>query len=300
MKTTVVSLITIVFLLSPSYGLSQSKKGKSKILKVGEVEKLAGDFKFTEGPAADAKGNVYFTDLRQHLILIWTVDNKLDTFRTESGRTNGLYFDKQGNLAACEGDPGRISLTSPDGTISIAADTYEGKRFNQPNDVWIHPNGGMYFTDPKYGSDVKNLDQDGMHVYYINPDRSSVVRVCDDFEKPNGVIGTSNGKTLYVTDAQASKTYQYSINPDGTLSNKTLFVEVGCDGMTVDKKGNVYMTPRGKHSVDIYSASGNFIESIEVPERPSNVCFGGKNGKQLYITARTSIYRVAMTTKGVN
>ena len=300
-----ITLLLIAFALiscvnKPAENNNQKNEDKSETVVVKEVEKLASDFKFTEGPAVDAKGNVYFTDIPDNLILIWTLDNKLDTFRHNSGHANGLYFDKDENLLACEGEKGQISSTSPDGDhISIATE-YNGKRFNQPNDIWPDGKGGVYFTDPKYGDEDAELPQDGMHVYYINPDHTSVIRVCDDFEKPNGVLGTPDGKILYVTDAQAGKTYKYDVQKDGSLANKTLFVEFGCDGMTIDKAGNVYLTTSGKQAVDIFSPSGELLESIVVPEKPSNLCFGGKDRNQLYITARTSIYRVELDTKGVD
>jgi len=279
---------------------NQKDEGKSQSAVVYEVEKLAGDFKFTEGPAADAKGNVYFTDIPNHLILIWTIDDKLDTFRINSGRANGLFFDKDENLLVCEGEKGQITSTSPNNEHKAIATEYDGKRFNQPNDLWPDGKGGVYFTDPKYGGGDKELFQNGMHVYYIKPDHNSVIRVCDDLEKPNGVIGTPDGKTLYVTDDQAGKTYKYEVQNDGSLSNKALFVELGCDGMTIDKSGNVYLTPRGKQNIDIFSPSGVLLDSIKVPERPSNVCFGGAKRNQLFITAQTSIYRVELKIEGVN
>jgi gluconolactonase len=267
---------------------------------VSELEKLAGGFAFTEGPAVDAQGNVYFTDVANHLILIWTLDDQLDTFRINSGRANGLYFDKDENLLVCEGEKGQITSTSPDGEYKAIATEYDGKRFNQPNDIWPDGKGGVYFTDPKYGGDDAELSQEGMHVYYINPGHTSVTRVCDDIEKPNGVIGTPDGKTLYVTDAQAGKTYRYDVQEDGSLTNKTLFVDFGCDGMTIDKAGNVYLTTGGKQAVDIFSPSGELLETIAVPEKPSNLCFSGKDRDQLFITARTSIYRVKLNAKGVD
>lgn len=279
---------------------NQKEEVKSERTTAYEVEMLAGDFIFTEGPAVDAEGNVYFTDLRQHMILVWTTNGHLDTFRVNSGRANGLYFDKVGNLLVCEGEKGQITSISPTGEYKVISATYEGIRFNQPNDLWPDGKGGIYFTDPKYGENDKELNQDGMHVYYIRPDHKSVIRVCDDFEKPNGVLGTPDGKFLYVTDAQAGKTYRYNIQKDGSLTNKTLFVEIGCDGMTIDKAGNVYLTTSNKKAVDIFSPSGELLGSIEVPEKPSNLCFGGKNRNQLYITARTSIYRVKLDTEGVD
>jgi gluconolactonase len=300
MKKIFYMLIAIAFISCANQSENQSKEVKLATGNKHKVEKLAGDYRFTEGPAVDAKGNVYFSDLMQSMIFIWTIDEQLDTFRVNSGRANGLYFDIAENLLACEGEKGRITLTSPNGDYIPIATEFNGKRFNQTNDLWPDPKGGVYFTDPKYGGGDMELPQDGMHVYYITPGHSSVIRVCDDIEKPNGLIGTPDGKTLYVTDAQALKTYKYDIQEDGTLTNKTLFVEFGCDGMTIDKEGNVYLTTSGKQTVDIFSPSGQLLESIELPEKPTNVCFGGKDRNQLFITARASVYRVEMETKGVD
>jgi gluconolactonase len=303
MKSITLLLITIAVIScvnKSAKNTDQEDESTKETLVVGEVEKLAGDFSFTEGPAVDNKGNVYFTDIPNHLILIWTLEEQLDTFRVNSGRANGLYFDKDENLLACEGEKGQITSTSPDGDYKPIATEYSGNRFNQTNDLWPDRKGGVYFTDPKYGSDENELPQEGMHVYYLNPDHKSVIRVCDDLEKPNGILGTPDAKILYVTDAQAGKTYKYDIQKDGFLSNKTLFVEVGCDGMTLDEAGNVYLTTSGKQGVDIFSSAGELLETIPVPEKPSNVCFGGKDRNQLFITARTSIYRVELNTKGVD
>lgn len=245
-----ITLLFIAFALLSCVNRSAKKKVPKDVAQaesfiVSELEKLVGGFAFTEGPAVDASGNVYFTDIPNQLILIWTLEDKLDTFRLNSGRANGLYFDKDENLLACEGEKGQITSTNPGGDYKAIATQYDGKRFNQPNDIWPDLKGGVYFTDPKYGADDTELPQDGMHVYYINPEHTSVIRVCDDFEKPNGVLGTPDGKILYVTDAQAGKTYKYDVQEDGSLANKTLFVEFGCDGMTIDKAGNVYLTTGG-------------------------------------------------------
>ena len=303
MKNISLSLIVLGLLSCVNRSAEQNNQKEDvnpESLVLNKVEKLAGDFNFTEGPAVDAEGNVYFTDIPNHLILIWTLEGQLDTFRVNSGRANGLYFDKDENLLACEGEKGQITSTTPDGDYRPIATEYNGKGFNQTNDLWPDGRGGVYFTDPKYGSDENEIPQDGMHVYYLSPDHNSVIRVCDDLEKPNGILGTPDGKILYVTDAQAGKTYKYDIQEDGSLSNKTLFVELGCDGMTLDNAGNVYLTTSGKQAVDIFSPSGELLESIQVPEKPSNVCFGGKDRNQLFITARTSIYRVKLNAKGVD
>ena len=298
-------LLFFVFTLISCVNKNSEKKNQNNAAEfegfvINEVEKLAGDFNFTEGPAVDALGNVYFTDIPNNRIFIWTLDNKLDTFNQNSGGANGLYFDEDQNLLACEGRMGQLSSTSPDGEYNVIAMQFEGKGFNQPNDLWPDGKGGIYFTDPKYGEDDSELPQDGMHVYYVNPDHTSIIQVCNDYEKPNGIIGTPDGKILYVTDNGAGITYKYDIQEDGSLTNKTLFVEFGSDGMTIDREGNVYLTTNGKHAVDIFSTAGELIASIEVLERPSNVCFGGKDRNQLYITARTSIYRVELNRVGVD
>ena len=297
MKSILFLLLTVSII---SCGNNHQKREQLKNFQLSALEKLAGGFTFTEGPAVDKQGNVFFTDVREHMIYIWTVDNKLDTFRVNSGRANGLYFDKNQNLLACEGEKGRITSTSPNGNYKTIASLFTGKRFNQPNDLWPDKKGGVYFTDPMYGGDETAIPQDGMHLYYIHPDKNKVSRVIDDFKKPNGVLGTPDGKTLYVTDAEANKTYRYEIQEDGHLTNKKLFIDVGFDGMTLDKSGHLYITPNGKQAVDVYSPSGELLHSIQVPEKPSNVCFGGEKRNELYITARTSIYRIKLNTQGVD
>ena len=266
----------------------------------GELVKLADGFTFTEGPAVDQAGNVYFTDIPNNLILIWTLEGTLDTFSTTSNRSNGLYFDADQNLLACEMEKGRITSTSPDGEYNTIADTYNGKQFNATNDLWIDASGGVYFTDPKYGKDQHNLSQDGEHVYYLTPGHKEIIRVTEDLVKPNGIIGTADSKTLYVTDAGDGKTFQYAIQSDGTLKDKSLYVSVGADGMTIDKNGNLYLSTRDKNGIEIYSPEGKLLDTLAVGERVSNACFGGKNRDQLFITGRNAVYQVAMNTSGVD
>lgn len=260
-----------------------------------KVEKLAGGFKFTEGPAADAKGNIFFTDIPNNRIHKWSLDGKLSTFRENSGGANGLYFDKKGNLLVCEGGGRRLISINPKGEVTELATKYQNKKFNSLNDLWIDPKGGIYFTDPRYGN-REGMEQDGEHVYYLSPDRKSIVRVIDDMVRPNGIIGTRNGKRLYVTDHGGKKTFVYTINKDGTLSKKKLFSPEGSDGMTIDNKGNIYLTT---NVVAVYNKKGEKIETIKVPEGPANVTFGGKDKKTLFITARSSLYSVRMRVKGL-
>jgi gluconolactonase len=286
--------LIVGLIVATAAGVCNAQKG-DVVTAGAEAKKLAGDFQFTEGPAADAKGDVYFSDIPNNRILKWSAeDGKLSTFLENSGGANGLYFDKDGNLLACQGGQRRLVSISPKGEVTVLADKYEGKKFNSLNDLWIDPKGGVYFSDPRYGN-REGMEQDGEHVYYLTPDRKKVIRVISDMVRPNGVIGTPNGRRLYVADHGAGKTYVYRVNDDGTLSNKQLFAPEGADGMTIDSQGNVYLT--GK-AVAVYNRQGEKIQEIQVPEGPSNVTFGGKDDKTLFITARTSLYAVAMEVKG--
>lgn len=281
---------------------------KSVVGRGAEVEKLAGGFSFTEGPAADAEGNVYFTDIPNNRIHKWSVDGKLTTFMEDSGGANGLFFDKEWNLIACEGGRRRLVSIGADGKVTVLADEYKGKKFNSLNDLWVDPKGGVYFTDPVYGQ-RGDLEMDGEHVYYLSAGGASVIRVIEDMVKPNGVIGTPDGKMLYVTDHGGDKTFVYDVIADGKLRNKRLFAAESSDGMTIDERGNIYLTvmpsrtlklyDTAANPVAVYNPAGEKIATIEIPERPSNVCFGGKDGKTLFITAQKSLYSVRMRVSGV-
>jgi len=260
----------------------------------GEVKKLAGGFAFTEGPAADRDGNIYFSDIPNNRILRWGNDGQLSTFRENSGGANGLCFDKAGNLLACEGGARRLTSIAPDGTATVLADSYDGKKLNSPNDLWIDPQGGVYFSDPRYGN-MEGLEQGGFYVFYLSPDRKKLTRVIDDMVKPNGVLGSVDGKQLFVADAGGSKTYVYKIQADGALTDKKLFAAQGSDGLARDELGNIYLTGGG---VTVYGPDGSKLETIAVPEGPANLKFGGPDKKTLFITARTSFYSVPMRVRG--
>ncbi len=262
-----------------------------------EVKKLTGGFRFTEGPVADANGNVFFSDIPNRKIHKWSSDEKLTMHRSDSGGANGLYFDPNGNLIACEMAARRVTSMDKKGKITVLVDKYNGKKFNSPNDLWIDPKGGIYFSDPRYGRGPK-IEQDGMHVYYLPPDHrgKEPIRVTNNLVKPNGLIGTADGKRLYIADPGSNKTYVYRILPDGRLADKTLFVKQGSDGMTLDAEGNVYLTDKG---LSVYDPGGKLIRRIRVPERPSNMTFGGIDRKTLFITARRSLYSIRMAVEGV-
>jgi gluconolactonase len=267
-----------------------------------KLEKLAGGFDFTEGPTCDAAGNVFFTDQPNDRILKWGVDGGLSTFLQPAGRANGMCFDARGQLIVCADERTALWSVAPEGTVTVLVSKYQGKPLNGPNDVWVQPDGSIYFTDPFYDRPWwahHSMPQDGQHVYFLSVDRRRFVRVTDDLDKPNGISGTPDGKTLFVADIGAGKTYRYDITPDGGLAGKTLAAEHGSDGMTRDSEGNLYLTGDG---VTVFNAAGLRIAQIDVPgERwTANVCFGGRDRQTLFITASSGLYAIRTRLKGAN
>jgi gluconolactonase len=263
------------------------------------VQLVSSDFSFTEGPVADAKGNVYFTDQPNDKIMKWSADGTISLFMEGTGRSNGMFFDREGNLYTCADEKNQLWKIDPEKNVTVLVKDFEGKQLNGPNDLWVDEKGGIYFTDPFYKRDYwtrteKEIQEE--NVYYLSPDRKSLTVAASELTQPNGIIGTPDGKKLYVADIGARKTYSYQINPDGSLSDKKLFTEMGSDGLTLDSKGNLYLTGKG---LTVFNPQGEKIETIAV-DAPwtANACFGGKDGKTLFITAGKSVYTLKMKVKG--
>lgn len=294
------SLILASICLIAFPALAQTGTKISLIADGAKVTKVQGGFAFTEGPSVAPDGRVFFTDQPNDKIEVWSEDGKITTFLTPCGRSNGTYFNRKGELVACADLHNKLVAFTMDKKERTLVGNFDGKHLNGPNDLWIAPNGGIYFSDPYYFRDYWEQGhqeiQDTRGVYYLSPE-GKVTRVIADFKQPNGLIGTPDGKTLYVSDINDGKIWKYSIQPDGSLANKTFFAPEGSDGMTIDNLGNVYLT---SNTVSVYNPQGENIARIEVPEQPSNVCFGGKKRNILFITARTSVYTLKMKVKGVN
>jgi gluconolactonase len=274
----------------------------SSVLAPGaQVERLADDFIFTEGPTSDKDGNVYFVDQDNNRIMKYDTSGKLSTFMQPSGYSNGMTFDGHGHLIATADEKNEMwSIDVATKKVTVLFNKYDGKLLNGPNDVWVQPTTGrIYFTDPYYQRKWWNRGpkENPETVYFYSPDDKKLVRIIDDMTQPNGIIGTPDGKRLYVADIRGRKTFVYDIKDDGTLDNTQLFVELGSDGMTIDSEGNVYLTTG--RAVQVIDPKGNKIETIAVPEVPANVCFGGKDMKTLFITARTGFYAVKTRVHGV-
>lgn len=274
-------------------------KSQSIVNNGAEIQLVSNQFSFTEGPASDRFGNVYFTDQPNDKIYFWDwKTNKIAEFRTGSGRANGTFFDKNDNLITCSDEKGQILKINKSGIAEILTTDFNGKRFNGPNDLWLDNQGGIYFTDPLYERDYwKNFKQEiqDKNLYYRNSEGK--ITKLDSFTQPNGIVGSQKLKKLYVSDIDAHKTYVYDIQGDGKLTNKKLFCNLGSDGMTLDNLGNLYLTGKG---VTVFNKNGVQIHHISVPENwTANVTFGGENFSTLFITASKSVYTLKMNVSRI-
>lgn len=262
---------------------------------------ISSQFSFTEGPAVDKEGNIFFTDQPNNQIRKYDIDGKLSLFMDNTSRSNGMYFDNKGNLISCADEHNQLVAITPSKKIRVLANNFNGKIFNGPNDVWVNPvNGDLYFTDPYYKRDYWEKDHPHIaeeNVYYLGKNKKQPVLAETELTKPNGIIGTPDGKFLFIADIGDNKTYKYTINKDGSLSGKQLFTNQGSDGMTIDNRGNIYLTGKG---VTVYNKEGKMIQQIPIPEDwTANVCFGGKNKDELFITASKSVYVLHTRVNGV-
>ena len=261
---------------------------------------ISRNFAFTEGPATDKQGNIYFTDQPNNKIWKYAIDGTLSIFLDSAGRSNGLDFDKKGNLLSCADEQNQLWSISRNKKITVLVNDLNGKKLNGPNDLWVSPRGDIYFTDPYYQRSWWTRTKPEMEkekVYVLARGSQTPVPVVDSLQRPNGITGTADGKYLYVADIKGNKTYRYTINKDGSLSNAQLFVNMGSDGMTIDDRGNVYLTGKG---VTVFNSQGQQIAHIAIPEKwTANVAFGGKHRNRLFITASETIYVLDMKVKGV-
>lgn len=298
---------TIALILTASFALygqiyAQIEDKKKIVAKNAQLVKVADGFTFTEGPAVHRNGDVFFTDQPNDKIIKWSATrNEVSVFKENAGRSNGMFFDRMGNLITCADEDNQLWSIDDKGNAKVLIENFRGKLLNGPNDLWIAPNGGIYITDPlykrPYWSRDPEMQQDGEHLYYLAPNKLQFFRVDEKLVKPNGLIGTPDGKKLYVADIGDNKTYVYDIEEDGYLKNRRLFVEMGSDGMTIDNRGNVYLTGKG---VTVFNPKGEKIAHIPVEENwTANVVFGGTERKTLFITAMGAVYTLNMKVRGV-
>ena len=298
--------VTIAVLFPMSLGLTcvaQSSQPIAGIGPIGDVELVQGNFKFTEGPADDGEGMLYFTDIPAETIYQLSSDGKISPLTTTSGHANGLMFDGKNQLIACQMDGQGVRIDRKTKAVEVLAGQYDGKRFNAPNDLVIDRQGGIYFTDPLFRA-PEPLPQGTQGFYYITPDRN-VVQLDKDLPAPNGIALSPDEKTLYVIPSMSAQMLAYDVKESGKIENRRVFCRLeqkqpdgntGGDGMTIDQQGNLYIT--AATGVQIYNPAGKMLGTIVFPEQPANVSFGGPERKLLYVTARTGLYRCKMEVAG--
>jgi gluconolactonase len=259
---------------------------------------LAGSGRPADGPAADAAGNVYFTDPAAGTIYVWSAEGGLSVFRNGTGGARGLAFDSDGTLVACEADYRRVARYDtgrPAQGAAVLASTVDGEPFTGPDDLWVDPLGGIYFTDPPAAGGTSGSE--GRSVLYLAPGAPAPVPVASGLLRPGGIAGTADGRALYVSDAGAGLTYRYAVLAGGSLSGRELFVPKGAEGLTLDALGNVYLA---NESVLVFAGNGALLERITVPARPTNLEFGGKDRRTLYITAVDGLYGILRDVPGTS
>ena len=300
-----------------------------------KLEKVAGGFdKWTEGPVWTREGNLLFAEIPANNIDIWVPGQGAKVFIHPSGYTgstpyggrepgsNGMTLDADGRVTVAghaRRNVWRLETLDPKGTITVLADSYQGKKLSSPNDLVYRSDGSLYFTDPPYGlptqgdSDpLKELKVNGVyripnarrHKAGAPPENDKLQLVISDLPRPNGIAFSPDEKTLYIADSGDKVWMRYTVHPDGSVSDGKLLLDAktdktpgGPDGIRVDKKGNIYGA--GPGGVWIISPEGKHLGTIKVPEVVANVAWGDKDGKTLYITASTSLYRIKLSVLGV-
>jgi len=262
-----------------------------------EVRKVAGGYLFTEGPAWSPEGYLLFSDVPNNKIWRLTPGGKAEVFRAESNGANGNAFDAKGRLYTCESRSRRVSRTLKNGRVETIIATWDGKRLNAPNDIVISRKGHIYFTDPAFGNQADGRELDFFGVYHVTPKGEAEV-IAKPEGRPNGIALSPDGKTLYVSNSDERNIRAYDVDRRGRVTGERVLISGIAgppDGITVDEKGNIYVTAG---ELPVYSPQGELLATIKVPEKPANCAFGGPDGKTLYITARTSVYAVELGVRG--
>lgn len=292
---------------SPTQLIAAEPAGKRAVLdEAFGVKKVVGDCRFTEGPVVDAAGNLFFSDGPNDRIVKLAPDGKISDFRKPCGRANGLTIDRQGRLVMCQsggnGGGRRVTRLESDGVETVLASEYAGKPFNAPNDLTVDGQGRIFFTDPNFG-EAADARQPVAGVYRIDAP-GKVTLVIDNLQKPNGIVVTPDDKILYVSDRGTQKLHRYQVSADGQLKPDGILYDFapdrGVDGMRLDQEGNVWAAAGKDQTTGLFvvSPAGKLMLNKPMPEFSTNLAFGGPDGRDLYFTASTSVYRMRTLIPG--
>ncbi|MDB6124878.1 MAG: Gluconolactonase [Pedosphaera sp.] len=295
-------LLNLVTVRATEFEIKNADEFSKIVSTNAELKKLGSGMKFVEGPVWVSRegGYLIFSNIPDEELKKWSAKDGLTTFRTNNHGINGNCLDRQGRLLSCVHEARRVSLTEKDGTVRTVVDQFEGKKFNSPNDVVVKSDGTIWFTDPDYGLGKKTREVEGNYVYRLDPKAKKISVVEKDLAEPNGLCFSPDEKRLYIADSGKPHLIRvYDVQKDGALSNDRVFcvIDKGVpDGIRCDAEGRVFSS--AEDGVQIFNSKGELIGKILVPEPPANLCFGGDDGKTLFITARTSLYAIPVLVKG--
>lgn len=273
-----------------------------------KVTKLAGDMGFIEGPVwLPASRELVFSDIPNDELKKWTQSGGVVTFRKPSRNANGNTLDSAGRLLTCEHSGRRVAILEKDGTLKTLVDSFDGKKLNSPNDVIVRADGTVWFTDPEYGLKTDpqtkkrvGKEQAANHVFRHDPKTGKTTAVVSDFVQPNGLAFSPDGKKLYVADSGTPRHIRsFDVAADGTVANGRVFCTIdkgGPDGIRVDRDGRVWSS--AGDGVHVFAVDGKRLGKILVAEAPANLCFGGSDGRTLFMTSRKSLYAIQVSVTG--
>ncbi|MEM7725585.1 MAG: SMP-30/gluconolactonase/LRE family protein [Cyanobacteria bacterium P01_A01_bin.45] len=266
-----------------------------------KLEKISDGFKFTEGPVWNPSGFLLFSDIPADTLYKWTTNGKFSVFRRRAGNPNGNTLDREGRLITAQHN-GKLTRTEKNGKITILAERYQNQRLNSPNDVVVKSDGSIYFTDPPYG--IKKEEEELRFYGIYRWENGNLTLLNKEMVRPNGIAFSPDEKKLYVSDSEKLHILVFDVKPDGTLSKGRVFAELPGpkdkgvpDGMKVDVKGNIYCS--GSGGVWIFSPNGELLDKIAIPKSVTNLAWGDKDYKTLYITAGNSVYRIPLNIRGI-
>lgn len=277
-----------------------------------QAQTIASGLLFTEGPVWHSNDRrLIFSDIRGDTLYTWSGEKGLEIFRRPSGQANGNTYDRRGRLITCEHANRRLSRTFRSGAIEVLASHYEGKRLNSPNDVICAANGDLYFTDPPYGlrqpdGSIVGQELDVCGVYRVSPTDGRLTLLIDDFRRPNGLVLNAEETQLFIADTERHHVRVFDVGADGSLRNDRVFAELRYgelvgrpDGMKMDVAGHLYVAGSTQEGVWVFHPEGRLLGFIEVGEAPANLAWGGEDWRSLFVTARTSVYRILMNIAGM-
>lgn len=296
-KIKIIVLIMVVLSMAPA----SMVVGQSIVDEEISPEKITEGYEFTEGPVWHDSGYLLFSDIPANTIYKWVPGEEAVEFLKPSGNSNGLTFDEDGNLLLAQHE-GTLSRLTGGQELETIVDNFEGKRLNSPNDLAVKSDGSIYFTDPDFGvsDEDKKLDFNGV---YRHSEENGLELLVDDFDLPNGIVFSPNENRLYVNDTQNNHIRVFDVDMDGNLMNGRIFAEMeadadgAADGMKVDTDGNLYST--GPGGLWIFSPEGEVLHQIEMPERVTNLAWGGSDFDTLFLTAPDAVYQLETNAKGV-